>query len=154
MLTALFTMVLLFTAAVAALQARTRREAQRLEFQNRLLERVGSARELGEFLATDQGQRLLDSLASPSQRPGERVLSLVRGGTVVLTVGVALSIFLSTDIGGSMPGPNGPLALIGTILIATGLGMLISASVSYQLARRLGMFERETDTRRDRTPLA
>lgn len=49
--------------ASALMQNRTKREAERLELHVKLLERAGSARELGAFLSSPAGERFLRSLS-------------------------------------------------------------------------------------------
>ena len=122
-------MVLMVLGAYAALQARTRREAQRLEFHMRMLDRMGSAREFGEFLSTEAGQRFLNSLAAETSHPQERVLGYVRAGVVLLFVGPVFLIF----------GGGSPFFELGVLLFVLGIGLLVSSFVSYRLARRLGM---------------
>jgi hypothetical protein len=78
LLMAAVSMVLLVVIIHMVIQARTRREAQRLEFQTRLLERVGSAREFGEFLSTEPGHRF-SRRRCPSQRVRSRRRSVWRG---------------------------------------------------------------------------
>ena len=52
------------------LHHRTKRERHRADMHARLLERVGSARELGEFLTTPVGERFLKAMepAPPTNR--------------------------------------------------------------------------------------
>jgi hypothetical protein len=50
---------------VLAAIERWRRETHRLELQKAILDRVGSVKDLGEFLITEQGEQFLGSLAAP-----------------------------------------------------------------------------------------
>ena len=61
----LFVFTLVFVVIAVAYLERSRREKHRLELQKAILERVGSVKDLAEFLTTEQGERFL---ASP--RPG------------------------------------------------------------------------------------
>ena len=128
-----------------AVGERARREQHRLELQKAVLERVGSVKDLAEFLTTDQGERFLSSLAPAHFRIHHRGLWSVRIGIVILTVGLFLMIALhSLPLGGD---PPRPLLLAVLLFIATGLGMLLSASVSFLLARRLGVNGQERSNR-------
>ena len=113
------------------------REKQRLELQKTILERVGSVKDLAEFLTTEQGERFLGSLAPTHFRTHERTLWSVRIGVVLLTVGVFLMVAIHTlPLGGSEP----RALLLGTLLlIAAGLGMLLSAAVAFLIGRALGV---------------
>ena len=132
-----FVIVLLILAAID----RWRRENHRLELQKSVLERVGSVKDLGEFLTTEQGERFLGTLAAPQFRPQLRSLSAVGTGIVFLVVGVFLMFALHTRfLGISESQTTPPALLLGILLlIAIGVAMLISAVISFFIARRLGL---------------
>jgi hypothetical protein len=132
-----FVIVLLILAAID----RWRRENHRLELQKSILERVGSVKDLGEFLTTEQGERFLGTLAAPQFRPQLRSFSAVSTGIVFLVVGVFLMFALHTQFLGISDSQTTPPALLLGILllIAIGVAMLISAVISFFIARRLGL---------------
>jgi hypothetical protein len=116
------------------------------EFNTRLLDRISSFKDFNDFLASEQGARMLDSLASehPSTGPRERVLRATHVGIVATTLGLGL-LMVAEHLQAE------PLALVGGIALAFGLGYLISSAVSYRLARRLGVLE-TTDHRAGTRP--
>ena len=132
-----FVIVLLILAAID----RWRRENHRLELQKSILERVGSVKDLGEFLTTEQGERFLGTLAAPQFRPQLRSFSALSTGIVFLVVGVFLMFALHTQfLGISASQTTPPALLLGILLlIAIGVAMLISAVISFFIARRLGL---------------
>ena len=132
-----FIIVLLILAAID----RWRRENHRLELQKSILERVGSVKDLGEFLTTEQGERFLGTLAAPQFRPQLRSLSAIGTGIVFLVVGVFLMFALHTRFLGIQTARTPPPALLLGILllVAIGVAMLISAVISFFIARRLGL---------------
>ena len=144
-----FVIVLLILAAID----RWRRENHRLELQKSILERVGSVKDLGEFLATEQGERFLGTLAAPQFRPQLRALSAVGTGIVFLVVGLFLMFSLHIRFFGVPLRTQPPAALVGVLLlIAIGIGMLVSAAVSFVIARRLGLDgSRRNGSRKDNT---
>ena len=128
-----FVMLLIVIAAIE----RWRREKHRLDLQKAVLERVGTVKDLGEFLTTEQGQRFLTSLAPAQFRTHHSGLWSVRIGIVLLTVGLLLMIALhSLPLGGD---PPQPLLLFLLLFIALGIGMLLSAALSFVIGRRLGL---------------
>jgi len=128
-----FVMLLIVVAAIE----RWRREKHRLDLQKAVLERVGSVKDLAEFLTTEQGQRFLTSLAPAQFRTHHRGLWSVRIGIVLLTVGLFLMVALhSLPLGGD---PPRPLLLLLLLFIALGVGMLLSAALSFLIGRRLGL---------------
>jgi Flp pilus assembly protein TadB len=147
----LFLGVLIIGLVVVAFLERSRREKHRLELQKAILERVGSVKELAEFLTTEQGQRFLSALAPAHFRPHHHGLWTVRVGVVVLTVGVFLMVALHAPIFGSPAGmsPPPPLLLAIFLVIAVGLGMLLSAGVSFFIARALGLRSERGVSRKD-----
>jgi len=127
--------------AYVVVQARSRTEANRLDLHSKLIERMGSAREFGEFLSTEAGERFLKSLAPPATSPSSpqmRMILGVRTGIIVTTIGVALFIGMSQN---AFPTESEDLAILATLSTAAGVGFLISSFVSYRLARRLGLVE-------------
>ena len=131
-----FVMLVIVLAAID----RWRREKHRLELQKTILERVSSVKDLGEFLTTEQGERFLGTLAAPQFRPQLRTLSAVSVGIVFLVVGLFLMFSLHIRFFGVPSRTQPPAALVGILLlIAIGIGMLVSAAVSFVIARRLGL---------------
>jgi hypothetical protein len=115
--------------------SQTRHAAQ---FQGRLLERLGSAHEFSEFLATDAGAKLLASQTVDSGRsPHGRILTAVQSGLVLLVLGVAIFIFVQrVPLGDEAPES---LAFAATVATAIGIGLLLSSLASYLLSRRMGL---------------
>ena len=118
---------------------RSRRETHRVELQKAVLERVGSVKEFAEFMTTEQGERFLAALAPAQFRPHHRGLWSVRVGVVVLTIGLFLMFALHTPWLGSSDTPPRAAYMGILLLIAAGAGMLLSAAVSFVIARALGI---------------
>lgn len=142
-----------FFAAVAwivyiVVEAYRRRQQVRLaaEFHGKLLERIGSAREFGEFLNTPGGTRFLDSLTIEREGgPHVRILRAVQSGLVLLALGLGLFLYVGSR---SLPERAGDgIHLFGTVAVSLGVGLLMSAGASYGLSRRLGLIDDETTGR-------
>jgi len=120
------------------------RRRQRLrvftEFHSKLLDRIGSAREFGEFFGSDAGRRFLESLASEEGRPQARILAAMQWGLILITL--SLSIFLLLSSRSFDPDTVDVLAFIATVAVGIGLGSLISSIVSYLMSKRLGLVDR------------
>lgn len=122
--------------------ARTRREGQRLELHTRLLEKIGSTREFGEFLASDHGQRFLEAI-SPPTRPQWRLVWSLQAGIVVFAIGAA--IFLTGGffvVGGSF----------GWMMMGIGIALIAATAASWRVARAFGLVGRLRDTTRTEPP--
>ena len=136
----LLTAVLIVAICVTYLE-RARRARHRVELQKAVLERVGSVKDFAEFMATEQGERFLAALAPTHFSPRDRGLWSVRVGVVLLTIGIFLMGALHSSWFGTPAGTSAPPALfMGMLLLmAAGTGMLLSAAVSFVIARALGV---------------
>lgn len=133
----LFAMVA-FVAYVKA-EAGRRRHLQATEFHARILEKMGSAREFGEFLGTDAGSRFLQAMSTEATRTGDRILRSVHVGIVTLALGIALLIVgKMRTAGGSDNAFWG-----GVIVTAIGIATLLSAAISFRLLPYLGLTDRQ-----------
>ena len=108
------------------------------EFNARVLERISSLKDFHEFLQSEHGAQLMDSLAGErsTSGPRDRVLRATHVGIVATTLGVGILLMawrVQSDEG----------VFVGGIALALGLGYLISSAVSYRLAKALGVLDRD-----------
>lgn len=124
-----------------------RRRAEQIkaatDFQTRILDRMGSAKDFGDFVASDAGQKFLDSLASPVSSPKLGLLRAVQSGIVLLAVGVT-GVLLGSAYDEMSPG----MTAIGALVAACGLGFLVSTFVSYRMSKALGLLDGDGSARR------
>lgn len=125
------------------------------EFHGRLLDRIGSAKEFGEFLNTEGGAKFLDSLTIEREGgPHLRILRAVQAGLVSLALGLGVFLLIgSTTLTFGIPGEferqsEDGLAVLATLATSIGVGLLLSAAASYGLSKRLGLFNGESARRR------
>ena len=111
------------------------------DVQSRLLDKVGSGQDLLAYAQTDAGRQLLESLKV------ERVVSQVPYGKIIgaLQAGIVLFFFGSGMLWlrGHVSTPQGSegFTVLGTLLIALGLGFGFSAAASYYLSRSFGLLD-------------
>lgn len=119
---------------------RWRRLRVSTDFQSKLLDRIGSAREFGEFLNTEGGGRFLDVLSTEKGGSAHtRILRAVQTGIVLTMLGGALFVFVKAA---SLPYPVPEnLQFLATVTTAIGAGLLLSSVVSYRLSRKLGLID-------------
>jgi hypothetical protein len=115
-------------------QARTRREAQRAELHAKLLERVGSAREFGEFLGSAAGERFLQALTP--EPPRNRLVVLIRIGAFAVVFGLILLVANFWRLLGSQ---GDDLRTFAILVLAVGVALLVAAALSHAVALRLGL---------------
>lgn len=111
------------------------------EFHSKLLERIGSAKEFGEFFGSDAGQQFLSSLSSSeSGAPQLRILRSLQTGLVLFAVG--FGFFLLVDRRTFSLETTDGLMVIATAATAIGIGLVVSTAMSYVLSKRMGLIER------------
>ena len=139
---ALFTMI----SWIVWVEARRRQMQSKsvAELQSQLLAKFGSAQEFVQFMQTDEGRRFLATLAQVRLSPAERVLRSIRIGVILTIIGLG---WLSLALTGRFD-DDGALTVIGVLFLATGIGFLISAAISYRLSKAWGVFT-EPDKRND-----
>jgi hypothetical protein len=143
-----------------------RRQQLRLatDFHGRLLDRIGSAKEFGEFLNTNGGTKFLDALSLEKEGgPANRILRAIQAGLVCTALGIGLFILIGSanlDLtpdgfirGGAGGTPianadeNDAIATAATIFTSVGVGLILSAGASYFVSRRLGLLNGQHSSR-------
>jgi hypothetical protein len=144
--------VMVFIGSMLAWLVRTvlqHRRWQRLsrvqtEVHNKLLDRFAGTGELITYVQTPAGRRFLEAAPIEVESPGRalaapvsRILWSVQAGVILVVVGVGMLLVSQRVI----PEVSEGMWLIGVLTLALGLGFVLSAAVSYNLSRRLGLFE-------------
>ena len=104
------------------------------ELQRHFLNKFSSGQELTQFLETPQGQRFLKEMTikDDARGPKERIIGSVKGGIVLLALGVGFFALLRIEH---------DLLYPAVILSALGIGLLISAAISCWLSKKWNIFE-------------
>ncbi len=108
------------------------------EFNNRLLDKLGSVSDFAQFLQSDGGARFLDTLSTERGvlGPRERMLRAVQTGVILSVVGVGFLL-----LGWLYAFDEDAFTVLGVIILSLGLGFLLSSAASYRLARTLGVLD-------------
>ena len=105
---------------------------QQMRMQKHLLDKFASAQDLAEFLRSPAGQKYVMSFSEAGNGSRNSILNSLRVGIVLLLVGPAfIAIPVQTAQGGHVT--EG----IGLVLTMLGVGFLISAVVSYFIAKKI-----------------
>jgi hypothetical protein len=115
----------------------TRRREQNA-MQKALLEKFASARDFAEFMQSPAGQKYVMSFTDTMTSPRQTILSTVRIGIVAIFLGAGFYSITRDDSSIRMFGQSA-----GAILTCVGFGFLLSAAVSYWLAKKLSSGEKE-----------
>jgi hypothetical protein len=140
--------LVIFVVAVRAYQ----REQARLEMQRRLIERFATAAELQQFLETDGGRRLLETLDPTRRGPsGARNIYIVQAGVILGAVGAALMLLVVMRpllAGAVEPEDAAGILVAAVIVLALSGGLLAAATVARRLARSWGLERPAKEDRR------
>ena len=112
------------------------------DVHSKLLERFGTSQEVLTYMSTEAGKRFLEATPiavgiernQPMPSPVARVLTPLQIGVVMSLLGIGL-----ISLRHSVPGGTGALLVLGTVVLMPGLGFIISAGVTWVLARHLGL---------------
>lgn len=115
---------------------------QQSEIHGRLIEKLGTSQELVAYMETEAGKRFL--MASPIAEGSDfgqrmpntvsRVLTSLSAGIVLALLGIGFLLLRNAG-----PDTSEPMLITGTLLLMPGLGFILSAGVTWVLARRLGL---------------
>jgi hypothetical protein len=113
------------------------------EAHTKLLDRFTANEDLLRYIQTPAGSKFLESAPIPLDAgprsvsaPMGRILWSVQGGVVLIAGGIGLEIIAARSSESAQP-----LAALGTLAMALGLGFVASAAISFVLSRRLGLIE-------------
>ena len=112
----------------------TIRRKQRNAMQRHVLDKFASAKDFADFVQSPAGQKYVMSFADTATSAQSAILNSVRTGVVLLFTGLGAQF---TNFGS----PSQLPLRIGIVLAMLGIGFLISAAISFWLARK---FQRET----------
>lgn len=142
--------IFLIAFVLMLVSARLRdRERMRMELQGRLLERFGSPAELQQFMESEGGRRLLETLDPARRGPSvARTVVFVQVGLVLGVLGVALLLIaaLRPFLAAAIKAEDAA-GIVGTAIIVLALagGLLLAAAVTRRLARSWGPPEGRPD---------
>jgi hypothetical protein len=112
------------------------------DVHGKLIERFGTSQEVLTYMSTDAGKRFLEATPiavgfeqhQPVPSPVARVLTPLQIGVVMSLLGLGLILLRH-----ALPEAASPLLLVGTVVLMPGLGFIISAGITWVLARHLGL---------------
>jgi len=112
------------------------------DVHGKLIERFGTSQEVLTYMGTEAGKRFLEATpiavgfekTEQVPSPVARVLTPLQIGIVMTLLGVGL-----ISMRGALPDGASALLLLGTVILMPGLGFIISAGITWVLARRLGL---------------
>ena len=104
------------------------------EMHGKLLDKFGSSQELVQYLESDAGKAFLEPPKEDRASPYRRILGSVQAGIILSLLGGVFLLMRNQE------GVQGA-GLAGGLLLALGLGFLISAGVSFRLSKAWGLLD-------------
>lgn len=133
--------MILFWAWVVYAVLEWRRMKHKNQLQNKIVEKFSGVQELNDFLRSDGGNKFLNFLTVKGLGAKEKLLSSIRIGVILLCLGmaaVAVGPFFTED------SHEANIILgIAILVIALGVGFLISTLISLFLSKKWGLIEKE-----------
>jgi hypothetical protein len=114
------------------------RRRQQNEMQKHMLEKFSSAQDFAAFVQSPAGQKYVMSFTDAVTSPRNSILNTIRTGIVLIALGAGAAT------GSLGPQANYFLHTAANILIFVGLGFLVSALISYFLAKKIRNGEKES----------
>jgi hypothetical protein len=108
------------------------------DIRKALIEKFGSAQDLGSFLQSEGGKRFIADLSTGTAGALGSVLASVQKGIILLLLGfgcAAAHVFTSLVVLG-----------IGLVFMCVGAGFLVSAGVTYWLSKSWGLLGKRSDS--------
>jgi len=111
------------------------------EVHNKVLDRMQSNEDLLAYIQTPAGRRFLESAPIPVDSPRSigaplgRILWSAQAGAVLSVLGLGIEIVSRNTLEEVAP----PLAAMGAVVLALGIGFLVSAFLAFLLTRRFGL---------------
>jgi len=115
-----------------------RKMRHKSQLQNKIVEKFSTVQEFNDFLQSKEGNRFLDFLKFNGLTPRGKILSSLSKGVILFFLGVALVI-----IGQIFTGDMKYFNAFGIVIIALGVGFLISTFISYKLSKKWGIIDEE-----------
>jgi hypothetical protein len=111
------------------------------EVHNKVLDRMQSNEDLLAYIQTPAGKRFLESAPIPMESPRSigaplgRILWSAQAGAVLTVLGIGI-VLVSQN---TLEEIAGPLGALGAVVIALGIGFLVSSGLAFMLTRRFGL---------------
>jgi len=106
------------------------------QLQNKILEKFTTVQEFNEFIQSEEGNKFLKFLSYNDSTPRQKILFSLSKGVIITFIGISLILIKQI-----FPEEMQYFLAIGIVLIALGLGFLVSTFISYTLSKKWGIID-------------
>jgi len=110
---------------------------QRMSLHRAVIDKFSSAEDFAAFAQSPAGQKFITDLAA-SDSPARAVMGAIQKGIVLVLLGGGVGW-----VGATLES-KAEVASIGILLLCAGIGILISAGISYRLSKSWGLIDKPT----------
>jgi hypothetical protein len=132
----LFPLMFAFTAWLIWIIQDWLKMRHKSQLQNKILEKFTTVQEFNDFIQSVEGNKFLNFLSYTGPSPRQKILSSLSIGVIVTFGGISLIL-----IGQIFPEEMKYFLAIGIVLIALGVGFLVSTFISYTLSKKWGIID-------------
>lgn len=104
--------------------------------QSKMVDKFPTAQEFNDFLQSREGNKFLNFLKFNGLAPREKILSSLSKGIILSMFGISLII-----LGQIFTEEMKYFIAFGIVIVALGVGFLISTFISYKLSKKWGIIE-------------
>ncbi|NIM90169.1 MAG: hypothetical protein GTO17_04395 [Candidatus Aminicenantes bacterium] len=111
-----------------------RKMRNKSKLQSKIVDKFSTAQELSDFLQSKEGSRFLNFLRFNGRAPRDKILSSLSKGIILSFLGIAVIV-----VGSLFSEEMRYFIAFGIVLIAIGVGFLLSTFISYKLSKKWGI---------------
>ena len=106
------------------------------KLQHKIVDKFSTVKEFNDFLQSQEGNKFLNFLRFSGLAPKEKILSSLSKGIIFFFLGIGLIVLgkLFTD-------EMKYFCAFGIVIIALGIGFLVSTYISYKLSHKWGIMD-------------
>jgi len=108
---------------------------------SRLIDRFQNSQDLVAYLQSDAGKKLFENAPVDKANPFARIMNSIQLGIVVTVVAGTLLLIRGMI---TEREAHEPLLILGSLLLALGLGLLASGAAAWFMSKKFGLFNGET----------
>ena len=128
--------LIVFWAWVAWLLLEWRKLKHKSDMQKKIVDKFSTVQEFNNFLQSEEGRKFLSFLKFNGFGLREKIQSSLSKGIIGTILGISI-----IAVGKFFPVEAKYFSATGIIIIALGVGFLVSTVVSYNLSSKWGLFE-------------
>jgi predicted phage tail protein len=113
-----------------------RKTRYKSQLQSKIVDKFQSVQEFNDFLQSKEGNKFLNFMKFNGLAPKEKLLSSLSKGVILIMLGIALIV-----AGQFFSGEMRYFTASGIVIIALGVGFLLSTFISYTLSKKWGIID-------------